>query len=64
MESGSSTDSPLARVLRQKDASRVGLGILVSIVKEPTDEREVASIDLGDKRNESGASFETFSVAV
>ena len=52
LESGSNTDSPLTRVLRQKDASRVGLGILVSIVKEPTDEREVASIDIGDKRNQ------------
>ena len=51
MESDSNTDSPLARVLRQKDASGVGLGILVSIVKEPTDEREVASIDVGDKRS-------------
>ena len=43
---------------------RVGLGILVSIVKEPTEEREVASIDIGDKRNEKAERPETFSVAV
>ena len=50
LESGSNADSPLARILRQKDASRVGLGILFFIQSnEPTDERGCFDFSVGEK---------------